>query len=129
MLDRKTLPNMLDLCGPFQIDGNFGAPAGIAEMLLQSHQHPAVKPDTFILDLLPALPKEWPKGSITGLRARGNFEVDLAWDNGKLTTATIHSNSGAPCIIRYGTKSIDLATQPGAQYKFNTDLASMLQTN
>ena len=105
MLDRKTLPSMLDLCGPFQIDGNFGAPAGIAEMLLQSHQHPADKPDATLIDLLPALPKAWPKGSVTGLCARGGFDVDITWDNNKLTSATLHAHSAIHCLLRNGTST------------------------
>jgi alpha-L-fucosidase 2 len=124
LFQRKTLPNLFDLCGPFQIDGNFGTTAGIAEMLLQSHQVVArgEKGDVRILDLLPALPKAWPEGSVNGLCARGGFEADLIWQAGVLTHAVIRSKLGNPCVIRNGRHEFELPTQPGRSYVFDGQL-------
>lgn len=87
-----TYPNFFDAHPPFQIDGNFGCVAGIAEMLMQSH-------DGFIY-ILPALPSVWREGKITGLRARGGFEIDLSWKDGKIETLTVKSTIGGNCRLR-----------------------------
>jgi alpha-L-fucosidase 2 len=87
-----TYLNMMDAHPPFQIDGNFGGTAGIAEMLLQSHNG--------YLAFLPALPDEWPVGHVKGLVARGAFEVGMAWENKGWTTLSILSKMGNPCQIR-----------------------------
>ncbi|SFA40809.1 alpha-L-fucosidase 2 [Pedobacter suwonensis] len=97
-----TYPNLFDAHPPFQIDGNFGAVSGMTEMLLQSMETytSANGQDAYILDLLPALPTAWPSGHITGLKARGGFEVSLKWKDGKLHSGTIKSLNGEPFKIR-----------------------------
>lgn len=87
-----TYPNLFDAHPPFQIDGNFGATAGITEMLLQSHDG--------TVSLLPALPRAWSTGTVRGIKARGNFTVDIQWREGKLVQAKIHSVLGGDCRIR-----------------------------
>ena len=103
-----TYPNLLDAHPPFQIDGNFGGCSGVAEMLLQSHIPSEPEPGdsstgsagAFCIDLLPALPSAWPSGSFSGLRARGGYELDCSWDNGRVTNATVTSTAGGVCTLR-----------------------------
>ena len=108
LLKNGTADNLWDVHPPFQIDGNFGGTAGVTEMLLQSHAG--------CIDLLPSLPDAWADGNISGLRARGNFGVDIDWKNGKLRQATITSGSGEQCTVRYGQQSMQFLTKRGKTY-------------
>ncbi|RZK13074.1 MAG: glycoside hydrolase family 95 protein [Flavobacterium sp.] len=99
---------------PFQIDGNFGATAGMTEMLLQSQ-------DEFI-ELLPALPNAWKDGEIKGLIARGNFEVNMKWENSKLVSAVLLARNGGDCTVKYQTKTAIINTEKGKKYDLMKNL-------
>jgi alpha-L-fucosidase 2 len=104
-------PNLIaNLGGIPQGDGSCGVTAGIAEMLLQSHEGK--------IALLPSLPTNWPAGSVTSLRARGGFTVDITWTNGWLTAATIHSANGTNCTVQYGSQTMQTNLPPGGSVQF-----------
>ncbi len=128
MLTRSSLPNLFSLCGrALQVDGSLGATAAIAEMLLQSHQD--------VIRLLPALPAEWKDGSVSGLRARGGFDVDVAWANARVTRATVHAHLTRVCriavngsatvstngrrvrVAQRGADTIEFAVEAGRRYE------------
>ncbi len=123
-------PNLFDAHPPFQIDGNFGATAGITEMLLQSDDPygtptsltPVEAGDAAFVNLLPALPSALPNGSVSGLRARGGLEVAIAWQNGKLVKATLKASETQPVKVRYAGKEIELQAKAGQIYTLGPQL-------
>jgi alpha-L-fucosidase 2 len=110
-----TYANLFDAHPPFQIDGNLGATAAVVEMLLQSHNDEIL--------LLPALPSAWPQGAVKGLRARGGFEVDMAWAAGRLSSVAVRAVSGSGLgHLRYGERQIALRLKPGQTLQLNGEL-------
>lgn len=109
-------PNLFDAHPPFQIDGNFGAASGMAEMLLQSHLRDAS--GATVIHLLPALPKVWREGSFKGLRARGGFVVDAEWKDGRLVSAEIASEKGGAARIKIGDREEGVTVKPGTRYRW-----------
>jgi len=122
--------NLFDAHPPFQIDGNFGATAGIAEMLLQSDDPygtptsltPVQTGDAAFLHLLPALPSAFPEGDVRGLRARGGLEVAIAWQDGKLVKATFNSKESKPVKIRYAGREKEIQAKAGQTYELGPTL-------
>jgi len=113
MLIGRGAGNLLCLHPPFQIDGNFGGCAAVAEMLVQSHAGEIV--------LLPALPKAWSEGAVAGLRARGGFEVDIAWKDGRLAEAEVRSEAGGPCRLRHGERTREVLIPRGGRFLWTSD--------
>lgn len=108
MMATQLSPNMFDLLGKiFQIEGNFGATAGIAEMLVQSHEEGIIR-------LLPALPQAWNTGEVKGLKARGNFEISMEWEDGKLKKAEILSITGGKTKVLCQGREYEIDLKKGA---------------
>ena len=122
--------NMFDAHPPFQIDGNFGATAGITEMLLQSDDPygaptsltPVQSGEAAFVYLLPALPSAFPTGSVSGLRARGGLEVAISWKDGKLVKATLTARESKPVKVRYAGKEVEFQAKAGTKYELGADL-------
>jgi len=114
LLEKSTLPNLFDNHPPFQIDGNFGGTAGLSEMLLQSQNG--------VVQILPALPAAWPDGEVSGLKARGNFEVAIKWRGGVAEKIMVKSLSGVPLNLSYSGNFNSMKTEKGITYKFDSDL-------
>jgi alpha-L-fucosidase 2 len=109
LLKNGTLDNLWDTHPPFQIDGNFGGTAGVTEMLMQSHMG--------FIHLLPSLPDAWKDGEVKGLCAKGNYELNIRWQNGELEEVEILSKNGGTCEVRYKDQVKVLKTSKGKNYK------------
>jgi alpha-L-fucosidase 2 len=109
--------NLFDAHPPFQIDGNFGGAAGVAEMLIQSQGKD--------INLLPALPSALPNGDVKGIRARGGFTLNIKWQNGQLQQVDVTSTAGDPCALRYQDQVVTFPTQKGKTYHFNAQLKQL----
>ena len=121
LLKNGTLDNLWDTHPPFQIDGNFGGTAGVTEMLMQSHMG--------FIHLLPALPDAWKDGEVKGLCAKGNFELDICWNNGELVSVTILSKNGGNCELRYQDTVFVLKTVKGKSYKLICTNGELIRDN
>jgi alpha-L-fucosidase 2 len=116
-----TYPNLFDAHPPFQIDGSFGVVSGMTEMLLQSHErytYPKAGAESYVINLLPALPKAWPNGSVKGLCARGGFTVNIAWRDGKPTAAEVHSLNGGLAQVRYDGAKRETQLEKGGAFRW-----------
>ncbi|VGO18676.1 glycoside hydrolase family 95 protein [Pontiella sulfatireligans] len=121
-ISERTVPNLWTLHPPFQIDGNFGTMAGVAEMLLQSHEE--------YIEILPALPKAWNTGSFSGLVARGNFVFSADWKDGKASAISVTSRSGRECRIAYpGLESARIKNSNGKTIKTSSDRSGRIKFN
>lgn len=109
LLKNGTLDNLWDTHAPFQIDGNFGGTAGIAEMLMQSHMG--------FIHILPALPDAWSEGEVKGICAKGGFDIDITWKEGRPTEIIVKSKNGERCNLRYGNSTLSFGTKSGKSYK------------
>lgn len=121
LLKNGTNDNLWDSHPPFQIDGNFGGTAGVTEMLLQSHMG--------FIQFLPALPAVWHEGRLTGVRARGNFSIDMEWKDNNLTQAVIHSGSGTPCHLHYKGEELKFDTEAGKSYTVTYQNGKLVLSN
>jgi len=115
-----TYQNLFCAHPPYQIDGNFGATSGIAEMLLQSH---VVEGEDFIIQVLPALPDAWPSGEVKGLKARGGFEVSIKWEEKKMVSCTVKSLAGSDMKVSYKGKIFASSTELGESFELNGGMA------
>ncbi|RAI88303.1 glycoside hydrolase family 95 protein [Algoriphagus yeomjeoni] len=110
LLAQSLYPNLFDGHPPFQIDGNFGYTAGVAEMLIQSHE-------TGLIRLLPALPKAWASGSVSGLKARGDYTIDMTWQDGELQTCRIQAGKTGKILVLYDGSEMDIDLERGQSFE------------